>query len=425
MPYWVPSGNAPAASAGDGTGEPGPGQPGPAAAMDGQSLVMLQMFQQLQQQNQYLVSVMQTQQSQFIEFLERMERQRGVASGVGTQTPAAQTGPQPQTSTTPATSSSTAQGSQQTLFKAIDSKILPAMPVADPSKWTTRPGEILGFHSFLEHLISWIGMLSPEFGAEVKGVMEGKTSVDPAAMTHDQKQRATRLFYILKQSLEKSSRVSALVRLRETAQTDTNGYGLLCDVRKEYSLQTRTEALHFRSALLSYKVKASTSLKDVIHLLEAEWIALRKIFDTALDPNLVSDCLPTEPDWYKWLLGNLPTECRKYVQLHAISEKYDDAKKAILTYYEKTVLSEQDFGKASFSLSSFNVAALGEQSPRNSDKEETRECWYCNRKGHLAKDCRTKKKDIASGKYKSPRNRKRGFILQRWKRWKRETKESQ
>ena len=47
-------------------------------------------------------------------------------------------------------------------------------------------------------------MLSPEFGAEVKGVMEGKTPVDPSVMTHDQKERATRLFYILRQSLEKS-----------------------------------------------------------------------------------------------------------------------------------------------------------------------------------------------------------------------------
>lgn len=154
----------------------------------------------------------------------------------------------------------------------------------------------------------------------------------------------------------------------------------------------------------------------MIHLLEAEWIALTKIFDTALDPNLVADCMPTEPDRYKWLLGNLPMECRKYVQLHAISEKYDDAKKAILTYCEKIILREQDFGKASFSLSSFNVASLGEQSPRTSEREETRECWYCNKKGHLAKDCRAKKRDIAAGRHKSPsRANEKGSEKSRWK----------
>lgn len=48
----------------------------------------------------------------------------------------------------------------------VSTQILPAMPVPDTSKWNTRPAEILGFHSYLDQLTAWIGMMRPEFSKD-------------------------------------------------------------------------------------------------------------------------------------------------------------------------------------------------------------------------------------------------------------------
>lgn len=117
---------------------------------------------------------------------------------------------------------------------------------------------------------------------------------------------------------------------------------------------------------------------------------------------MTADCLPPEPDRYPWLLQNPPSECNKYVQLHAAAagETYSAAKRAILVYHEKTVLTDQDLGKAStYSLSSFNLDALGgsDDEKKKERQKEIRECWYCQKKGHFSKNCRLKR-DEKEGK---------------------------
>lgn len=339
-------------------------------AMDPAMMLCVQMMQQMQQHSQYTIGAMQQQQAQmqqqqnqFLSFLERMEERRAeqaVPNAFGS--PEVGSGPPGLTPQAPASSAS----ASVPVFKAIDSKVLPSMPTVDASKWASRPAEILGFHSFVDTLTGWVGMMSPEFGQEIRKAMATKVALRTSEMTKDQVERSSRLYYLLKQALEKSSRVASLIKLVETALgypggTDTNGYLLLQKIRDEFSLRTRTEALHFRQTLLSFRVKSATNLKDLINLLEAEWVSLNKIFSTALDPSVVADCLPTEPDRYRWLLQNLPSECKRYVQLHAADETYDAAVKAILVYYEKTVLTDQDLGKAStYSLSAFNPMPLGD-----------------------------------------------------------------
>ena len=42
------------------------------------------------------------------------------------------------------------------VFKNVDSKLLPPMPTVDVNKWSTRPQEIVGFQTYLEALIAWL-----------------------------------------------------------------------------------------------------------------------------------------------------------------------------------------------------------------------------------------------------------------------------
>ena len=371
-------------------------------------MTMLQTMQNnMQQQNQYLVGVMERQQQVMNAVLESMKQQSQAFSQaqVQGQTPQPQqVGGQTQSGSSgapvPKTGNTGNNQTSQQIFKSIDSKVLPPMPTADVSKWTTRPAEILGFHAFTDQLIAWIGMMSPEFGREVRDAMNNRREIETSMLSQEQVERSARLYYLLKQALEKSGRVSSLIKLHESSlglaagTNDTNGFRLLQRIRDEFSLKTRTEAMHFRQILLQYQVKVhgSVTLKDLVNLLDAEWISLQKIFATALEPATIADCMPAEADKYRWLMGNLPSEPRRYVQLHSPQETYDSAKETILKFYEKTL--EQEFKpQGNLSLSSFNLAAMSAGGDSSDSKTETRECWNCGKKGHLSRDCRAPRRD--------------------------------
>lgn len=66
----------------------------------------------------------------------------------------------------------------------------------------------LGFHSFIETLTGWVSMLSPEFGQEIRKAMISQIPLRTANMNKDQVERSRRLYYLLKQALEKSLQVA-------------------------------------------------------------------------------------------------------------------------------------------------------------------------------------------------------------------------
>ena len=366
----------------------------------GMCMSMMQQMQlqqqQMQQQQQQLFQAMQDQQQQFMAMLSsrpiRMHGDGVSGAGLGSSAPegGVSSGGAP---------AEPAGRDEKSLFKSIDSKILPSMPVPDTTGWTTRPSEILGFHGYLDQLTAWIGMMQPEFSKEVREAVSNPRPIQDSELFASQRERSSRLYYILKQGLEKSPRVQSIIKLHESSlgvSTSTNGYRLLQKLKEEYSLQTRSEALHFRSCLLNFRVKSGTSLKDVLNVLDAEWISSGKIFETAVDTSIVRDILPAEPERYRWLLQNISSECRRYVQLHAVSETYADAKTAVSNFYAKTVLSEQDFS----TNKGLSLSALGETfepvepvlGAASSIDPKDRECWNCRRKGHMAKDCRQPKR---------------------------------
>ena len=223
----------------------------------GMCMSMMQQMQlqqqQMQQQQQQMFQAMQDQQQQFMALLTsqpgRVGAHGGVSAGLGSSAPS---GPTSSGGAPAGSGSETAGRDEKSLFKSIDSKILPSMPVPDTSKWNTRPSEILGFHSYLDQLTAWIGMMQPEFSKEVREIVSSTRPIQDSDLSPSQKERSSRLYYILKQALEKSPRVQSIVKLHESSlgvTTTTNGYRLLQKLKEEYSLQTRSEALHFRSCL--------------------------------------------------------------------------------------------------------------------------------------------------------------------------------
>ena len=150
------------------------------------------------------------------------------------------------------------------VFKNVDSKLLPPMPTVDVNKWSTRPQEIVGFQTYLESLSAWLCVLQPVYGTELREALKRSTPVPEERFTTQQQERSTRLFYILKQSLGSSARCQVLIRIFEYEHDQkTQGYELARRLKEEFSIITRAEALHFRNQLLSYRVKGGLSLKDL------------------------------------------------------------------------------------------------------------------------------------------------------------------
>ena len=185
-----------------------------------------------------------------------------------------------------------------------------------------------------------------------------------------------------------TSRWDILIRLYEAQNTTepNNGYELLRTLRMELALKTRSERMYFKSSVLDFKFLDSCDLQDNLRRLDAEVFRYHQMVDTFVgDPSLVHDMRLQDSDLYQLLAQCLSGDAKLYVQLNA-PETFDGAKRARQMFYQKTVLSSQDFFKKNVSLS---LAELGKPKPDLSSIT----CWQCGKKGHYAKDCRVNPKN--------------------------------
>ena len=114
-------------------------------------------------------------------------------------------------------------------LRALDGKIMPAIPRADPTEWKNRVQEVLGFRSYCESLTAWLSLLDPRYQAEIKEALVYTGAITDAVLTADQLQRSHRMFYVMKQSVtSKNTRFDILVKLYEAeSQNNASGYELI------------------------------------------------------------------------------------------------------------------------------------------------------------------------------------------------------
>ena len=280
-------------------------------------------------------------------------------------------------------------------FRTLDSKLIPSMPMPDVGKWSNRPAEILGFCHWIEQLTAWLSTLQPAFSSEIAQVLSMRLPVDesnPTSLSSAERERSTRLFYVLKQALGTSSRCSALIRCFESSVGSgaTYGYSLLQRLKEEFSITTRGEGLHFRSQLLAYRVRGNVSLKDFIFSLDSEFYSYEKVLSTCNDLNLVHELRVGAPDKYRWLILNLEKfpNCLNYVSLHC-AETYESARQGCLDFYQKTVLNSQDFKTVNPTLSPFGQQQdHGNSSDSKPAEKKDLVCFKCGKRGHFARHCR-------------------------------------
>ena len=142
--------------------------------------------------------------------------------------------------------------------------------------WRTREDEILGMNQYLQELVSWANQGSVEFGREIAQCARWTTQIAYNTLTKSQQSRAVRLFSLLKAALNGHGRISLLIQgfsegldiVAVAMQGDFfgnsmsymgNGYELLRQLVKEFSLRSRSEAVSLRASLMSKVFQANAA----------------------------------------------------------------------------------------------------------------------------------------------------------------------
>ena len=79
---------------------------------------------------------------------------------------------------------------------------LPAMPTLDSNKFKGRLEEITGFETYVESLISWVGLVSDSFANEISFSVRAAAEIRQEDLTAQQVSRGLRLLNILKSSFQ-------------------------------------------------------------------------------------------------------------------------------------------------------------------------------------------------------------------------------
>ena len=324
--------------------------------------------------------------------------------------------------------------------KSLDTKWIPTMPMPRMNEWKSRVEEIRGFWSWYEAFANWLALIHASFPGEMKETMESMVAIGVTMLSPDQMARSQRLLYLLKNAFQSSTtRVMNLTRNLELSGQELTGYEMLRQIRLEFSLKTRSEALSLRGDVLRATFK-NDNLLDLLRQIESKLLEYKQLLGTFPNPGLVIDLAIPESDIYLMTLRSLPNDVRSFAQLHG-GETLSELRSAVEKYHTRTrvlgdlqptsrVASAVDGGKgkgkgkhgekgkdgdAKGKGKEKGVKGKGKgknsRSPSREpvDKEKAKKqglCFECGKPGHMASKCPEKKK----GKHDSNKKGKHGKV---------------
>lgn len=287
---------------------------------------------------------------------------------------------------------------------------LPAMPSVDSSKWRTRLDEILGIESFVENLVSWVGLINHEFAHEIRFSASCLDAIPNHQLSTAQLARGARLLGMLRQIFGQTAKARIILLAYQEKPGPKNGFEALRLIVAEYMLKSRQEILHFRSALVNRTFKAA-SITELIQNLDYEESRYQKLL-AMLPTHLSRDGLLIQSsDFSMILFRSLTGSARDYVMLHSKTDEYVDLKAAALRYESSSRIWTEISGNTN---SHYMHSALdggkkgkgkgkGKKGKENSssrsgsagkdenEKEKNDTCFRCGRKGHYKTNCHAKK----------------------------------
>ena len=311
-------------------------------------------------------------------------------------------------------------------------KWLPPMPTIDISKWKGRIEEITNFEMYVEQLVSWVGLISNSFASEIAFSVRSAREISQETLSPAQVSRGLRLLNILKTTFSGIPKATVILNAytERSANFLVNGFEALRRLSQEFCVRTRSEAMHFRSQVMSKTYKVST-VTELVNSMDYDIHRYAKLLGS-LGPLVDRTGLEIQQvDLAMILLRSLKSAVRQYVVMHSPSESYTDIRAAALRYesaqrlwqevsidpksdnfYAHAVKGKDSAkgkkgddkgkgkGKDKGKKSGKDSKGGKDSKPSDSGKgksvaKPTDKCWNCGELGHYGRDCKKPKNDGA------------------------------
>ena len=295
-------------------------------------------------------------------------------------------------------------------------KWLGVPPQPQFSTWVNRESEVLGFSQYYTDLASWASQASLEFGQEILQAGKWPVSISWSSMTIAMRSRSMRLLAILKSSFQGHPRTSNLIHAymegiqvssgmsEVSREQDCNGYELLRQLAREYSLRSRGEALAFRTSLAtktfvvpSNETSPSSMVSDTIRRIELECAKYQRLL-SSLPSNVDPVGLQvSDADMLMMLVRSLPDSARSFALHHASGESYQAYREAARRFEQQQRLfldighvkglNQVEFVGQDGETQWFDMTNGDETWEHGINAVQNGKCTKCGSKKHETKEC--------------------------------------
>ena len=213
-------------------------------------------------------------------------------------------------------------------------------PTVNHKAWKSREDEILGWSVYLQELSSWASQGSVKFGREIELSSRWIEPIIWSRLSSEQQNRAVRLQALLSAAFAEHGRITLMVQgfqegLDISPEFDSrasepygnrNGFELLRQLTKEFSLRNRAEALSLKTQLLARVFvpdpsSGSSQVSDVIRQIDLACARFMRMVGT-LGAGMASGLQITDSDQLSLLVRSLPNDARSYALMHSSGESY-------------------------------------------------------------------------------------------------------
>ncbi|CAE7748672.1 ZCCHC13 [Symbiodinium sp. CCMP2592] len=300
-------------------------------------------------------------------------------------------------------------------------KWLGSPPTPNHQAWKGRESEVLGMNAYIHELVAWANQASVEFGKEIAQAARWPTQIAWNTLSKSQQARGVRLFSVLKAAFADHGRITLMIQsfgegldiVAVAMQGDVfgnslsymgNGFELLRQLAKEFSLRSRAEAMSLRAMLMARTFRAQDSsapVADTVRQIEVAVARFVRLLST-LDPRDAAGFPLTDSDQLTLLMRSLPESAKAYTLHHSQGETYASYRSSALRWeHQQRLFLELQGAKGLFGLheTEFSESAgspeAGEgmdghvfgMSARPSDAGSGVKCNRCGKKGHQVNQC--------------------------------------
>ena len=329
-------------------------------------------------------------------------------------------------------------------------------PVANHKTWKSREDEVLGWSAYLQELSSWAAQGSVKFGREIEQSSRWLEPIRWSKLSGEQQNRAVRLCALLRAAFIDHGRISLMIEgyqegldvLPEATGSDPadafgnrNGFELLTQLSREFSLRNRAEGLSLKTQLMSRVFSPDVNnggshVSDVIRQIDVACARYMRMVG-ALPLEFQVGLQIQNSDQLSLLVRSLPNDARSYALMHSPGETYQQYRMAARRFenqhrlfkdlvprrgvvnlvedFQGSGIPNEDTQEIEGEGETEHVAGLNQtQGPRclkcgskkhdsgscTTDMSKLR-CFKCNQLGHASLNCKVKR--TPDGKSNAPK----------------------